>query len=237
MKCEPLCDFTDPVVKETAGRLASGAAGNDEIIERLFYYVRDNIRFGFSSEGDFLKASAIIEGGMGQCNNKSVLFLALCKALGIEAKIHFSLIKREIQRGLFRGFMFTLMPENISHSWVDVLTNGGWIALDAYINDIQYYSAARQALKRENLDIGYSVACSGGKSGAEFSKDNAHFVQMAAVIEDHGVFDEPADYYNSKNYRNRPGFLKNIIYRIYIKTVNRRIDNLRQTCAGGLCGT
>jgi hypothetical protein len=201
----------------------------------LFYFVRDRIRFGFSKEGDFVKASKVIERGMGQCNNKSVLFLALCKALGIEAKIHFSLIKREIQRGLFRGLVFRLMPKNISHSWVDVLTDGGWIALDAYINDIHYYRAAKETLKKENLDTGYSVACSGGKSSPEFSKDSKQFVQMAAVTEDHGTFDDPADYYNSKNYKNRPGFIKNIIYRIYIRTVNRRIDGLRQACAGGLC--
>jgi hypothetical protein len=236
MRYEPLCDYENPIVQKTAKALSKGLSSKDELIEKLFYYVRDDIKFGFFDEGDNIKASEIIERGKGQCNNKSLLFLALCKALGVEARIHFSLANKDIQKGLFRGLMFKLLPAKISHSWIDIKTGEDWVALDAYINDIQYFRAAKSILMKEKLDMGYSVACSGGKSSADFSKDGKQFVQMAAVVEDQGVYDEPADYYNSEKYRNKPGFIKNIVYKIYIKSVNRRIESLRQTCSSGLCG-
>ena len=47
-------------------------------LEKLFYYMRDEIRFGFPEDGDLVKASDTIRLGMGQCNTKGVLSFAGC---------------------------------------------------------------------------------------------------------------------------------------------------------------
>ena len=51
---------------------------------------------------------------------------------------------------------------------------------------------------------------------------------MAAVTGDHGVWDDPDDYYSSPLYRNRPGLLRMLAYRLLIGGVNRRVAKLRE---------
>lgn len=114
-----LADDDHPLVRETAERLIRGEEAPRRRLEKLFYYVRDEIRFGFPMDGDLVKASDTIGLGMGQCNTKGALFLALCRASGIPGRMHFSLIKKEIQRGLFTGLGYLLMPPLISHGWLD----------------------------------------------------------------------------------------------------------------------
>ncbi|MDX8350838.1 hypothetical protein [Cognatiyoonia sp. IB215182] len=57
--------------------------------------------------------------------------------------------------------------------------------------------------------------------------DHEAFQQMPAVTNDHGVWDDPRDYYNSPKYRNRPGLLRLWAYRLMIGKVNGRVADLR----------
>ena len=100
MKRTIYADYDNILVNETAERLTQNQNSTREKVENIFYYVRDEIKFSFPLKGDLVKASETIKSKKGQCNTKSALFLALCKAAGIPAKIHFSLIKKEIQKGL-----------------------------------------------------------------------------------------------------------------------------------------
>lgn len=145
-----LADYDNPLVRETAARLIGDANTVREKLNRLFHYVRDDIKFGFTQDGDLVKASTTIRLGKGQCNTKGTLLLALCKAVEIPAHIHFSLIKKEIQRGLFTGLGYKLMPPLLSHSWIEVEVDGKWRSIDSYINDEEYYLVARSKLRRND---------------------------------------------------------------------------------------
>ena len=222
-----LVDYENKLVVDTAKRITQGAETREEKLERVFLYVRDEIKFGFHEEVDYLTASEIINRGMGQCNNKTTVFLALCKVVGIPAKIHFSTIDKRIQQGLFRGIVYWMMPKEITHSWIDVELDGRVLKLDAFVNDKSYYSQAKGMLEKENLDTGYSISCSKGKSSIEFDINNENFVQMGAVKSDHGVCDEPLDYYKTDKYMNKLNFIKMFLYKMSIRTVNDRIKKIR----------
>lgn len=223
-----LADYDHPLVRETAKTLTNGETTVRGKIEKLFYYVRDKIKFGFPKDGDLVKASETIQSGVGQCNTKGTLFLALCKTLEIPARLHFSLIKKDIQRGLFTGIAYRLMPMLISHAWIEVEVDGIWHKLDSYINDEPFYYAAKTALRKCGWDTGFSVACSSGQSSAAFNLDRESFVQMDAVVQDQGVWDEPNDYYVSSFYKNRPNFFKLLLYWLLIGSINRKVEYLRQ---------
>lgn len=224
---DKLADFDSPLVRQTAAKLVDGAKDHREKLKRLFLYVRDEIKFAFPSEGDFVTASRTIERGYGQCNTKGTLFLALCKAVGIPARIHFSLISRDIQKGFFTGIAFWLLPKQISHSWIEVEIEGRWRRIDTFINDLELLEAAKAELKRRGWRTGLSVALKNGEASADLKLDHETFQQMAAVTVDHGVWDDPADYYASPQYRNRPGALRLWIYRQMIPGINRRVERLR----------
>jgi hypothetical protein len=224
---QKLADYDHPMVRKTSDRLTGDETSLVGMLEKLFYYVRDEIRFGFPKDGDLVKASDTIRLGMGQCNTKGALLLALCRAVNIPARIHFSLIKKEIQRGLFTGIGYLLMPLLLSHSWLEVMIEGKWRRLDSYINDIAFYTASKRALREKGWDTGYSISCASGECSADFRIDDEQFVQMGAVVADHGVWDEPSDYYRTDNYQNRPNLIKQILYRRMISRVNARVAHMR----------
>ncbi len=233
MKLKQLADTASPLVQKKAEELTATLTGDREKVRAIFHYVRDGIDFGFPSAGDLVSASETISSGMGQCNNKGILFLALCRGAGINARLHFSSIKKEIQRGLFTGLMYRLMPDTISHSWVEAEVEGAWHRIDSYINDIDFYHAGKCILAERNWDTGFSISCSGGSSTAELDFEEEGFVQMDAVIEDHGVH-EPEEYFTSSLYLNRPGFFKLMIYRLVVPGINDVIRKMRsgQRCEG-----
>jgi len=235
---EELADFNHALVREVADRLAFGATSEAEKLTRIFQFVRDDILFGFPPEGDFVKASQTIIRGYGQCNTKGILIHSLCKAVGIPSRLHFSGISKQIQHGFFTGIFYKLMPEKISHSWLEVKIDGTWYCVDSYINDLELHRAAVDKLAQIGWDTGFSVSRAAGSPSAELVLDNRHFSQMAAVAGDHGVWDKPSEYFSSSDYLNRPGRIKNWLYRLYLHIANRRIRNLRASVAKHtVCGT
>lgn len=222
-----LADVDHPLVQQTATELTAGLSEPRKKLERIFQFVRDQIEFGFPPEGDFVKASQTIERGYGQCNTKGILILALCKAAGIPARLHFSRISKQIQLGFFRGLFYRLMPNEISHSWLEVEIDRRWHQVDTYINDIVLHDAAVRELKRHGWQTGFSVSSASGEPSADFALDGMHYSQMAAVVGDHGAWDEPAEFLTGPDYLNRPGRIKQWLYRLYVPLANRRIRKLR----------
>lgn len=221
-------DVDDPLVQATATRLTAGLTDPVDKLERIFGFVRDDILFGFPPEGDFVKASQTIERGYGQCNTKGILILALCQAASIPARLHFSGITKEIQHGFFRGLFYELMPDQISHAWLEVELDGRWAQVDTYINDLALHRAAVLKLEEFGWETGFSVSRRAGEPSAEFALDTTEFSQMGAVVGDHGTWTKPADYLNGPDYLNRPGPVRQLLYRTYLPLVNRRVRTLRK---------
>ncbi len=232
---DPLADHDHPSVRATAWRLTEGltegpherAVSERDKLARLFAFVRDDILFGFPPGGDLMRASETLALGYGQCNTKATLLLALCKACAIPARIHFALIDKRIQRGFFVGPGYRLLPPELSHGWIEVRIDGRWRRIDSFINDLALYRAARRELARRGWQTGFSLALGGGETSPELNLDHEVFQQMAAVTGDHGTWDDPGEYYRSPGYRNRPGPLKRLAYRLMIGAVNARVRRLR----------
>lgn len=222
-----LADHDHPLVRETSARLTAGETTRRARLASLFLFVRDEIKFGFPEDGDLVMASETLRTGFGQCNTKATLLLALCKASMIPARIHFSLIGKEIQKGFFTGIAYWMMPSQISHSWIEVDIEGRWRRIDTFINDLPLFEAACAELKRRGERTGFSIALSDGEASADLNLDNEAFQQMAAVTDDQGVWDDPAEYYDSGLYRNRPGVLRLWFYQRLIGSINRRVERLR----------
>lgn len=225
---ERLADIDHPLVQQTVKKLVMGVENPHDKLERIFKFVRDEIVFGFPPEGDFVKASKTIERRYGQCNTKGILILALCRVVGIPAHLHFSQISKQIQHGFFKGLFYWLMPSEISHSWLEVEIDGEWHQVDSYINDLALHNAAVLELKRRGWETGYSVSAADGEPSANLDLDKTHYSQMAAVIGDHGIWEEPVEYLTGPDYLNRPGQIRQYLYRLYLPVANHRVRKLRE---------
>ena len=60
-----LSDSDNPVIKKKADELTSGKQSQLEKLQSIFYFVRDEIKFGFPPKWDEMKASEVIGCGLG----------------------------------------------------------------------------------------------------------------------------------------------------------------------------
>jgi len=228
MKTESrLSDFDHPVVESKAAELTLGRETPLEKIESIFNFVRDRIKFGFTPKWDEVKASEVLGYGLGYCNTKATLFVALCRACGVSTRVHFGLIDIRIMHGILPAFAFPLMPKVGGHCWTEVEVEGQWKRIDSYINDEKFYRSAVELLKANGLPLGYSVSFFEGKSSCEFNYGEKGFVHMGAVIEDHGTWDDAADYFHSPKYP-RFNAIQRIGYPLIAKLSNRNIERIRK---------
>lgn len=78
-------DAIDPRLRTLAVRLAGNAPTPRQAVERLFLFVRDRVKYVRDPHGeDFADSASVLSKGEDDCDGKSRLFVALCRALGIE---------------------------------------------------------------------------------------------------------------------------------------------------------
>jgi Transglutaminase-like superfamily len=226
-----LADFDHPLVQQKAAELASGNQPAMARLENIFLFVRDGIHFGFTPRWDEVRASEVLGYGVGYCNTKATLFRALCQAWGIPPRIQFGLIDIRVMRGILPSFSFPFMPKVGGHSWIEVQIDGQWKPIDSYINDREFYERALTRLHTRGGEIGYSMFLAKGKSSCELNYGEKGFVHMGAVVEDHGVWEDAAEYFASSSYR-RLSAMQSLVYPVLARLANRNVERLRAGATG-----
>jgi len=221
-----LSDYNHPFIRKKAEELTKDKINALEKFEALFYFARDGIKFGFPRKWDEVKASETLKFRIGYCNTKATLLLALCEAAEIPARIHTGLINIEIMRGIFPSFIFRNMPKKGGHSWLEVDIGNGWKPIDSYINDKIFYEGALKRLIESSMVTGFSISQANGGSSCDFNFGEKGFVQMGAVIEDHGVWGDFSEYMSSDKYTgmNR---MQLKVYPLIAMISNRNIKRIR----------
>lgn len=221
-----LSDHDHPRIQSKAARLTSAKMNQMEKVEAIFHFVRDDIRFGFPPKWDVVKASETLDYQLGYCNTKATLLHALCKATGINSRIHTGLIDITIMRGIFPSFAFPFLPESGGHTWTEIRIDGEWKPVDSYINDRPFYENARKRLHESGKSTAFSVSEAKGPSSCEFNFGDKGFVHMGAVVEDHGSWEDYSEYMASDRYlaMNR---LQLMSYPVIARLANRTISGIR----------
>jgi hypothetical protein len=221
-----LSDYDHTSIITKTEEITANRINRPEKVESLFYFVRDEIQFGFPPKWDEVKASETLQYGVGYCNTKATLLHALCKAAGIPARIHTGLIDIEIMRGVFPSFAFPFLPSSGGHSWMEINIEDEWKPIDSYINDKPFYEGALKKLKESGKVPAFSISHAKGESSCEFNFGEKGFVHMGAVVEDHGTWDDYSEYMSSDKYSSMDRIqLKS--YPLIAIISNRNIDKLR----------
>ena len=89
-------------IKEKAQELTNRQEKITEKAKRLFYFVRDEIKYDPYSPRylpEHYRASTILDRGGGYCVQKAVLLAALARAAGIPARLRFANIRNHLHSG------------------------------------------------------------------------------------------------------------------------------------------
>ncbi|MBN2045570.1 MAG: transglutaminase domain-containing protein [Anaerolineales bacterium] len=221
-----LSDYQHPEVRAAAARITDHAANSMQKLENIFYYVRDEIKFGMPQRWDKVKASETIACKTGYCNTKATLFHALCIAAGIPSRIHTGLIDLQIMDGVIPGAALQFAPKTGCHSWMEVLIGDQWHSIDSYINDLAFYRGALKLLHASGRKTGYSISELDAPSSCEFNFGQKGFVHMGAVVEDHGVWDDFSTYMASDRYIPMPGLML-ITFPALVWIAKRNAESIR----------
>lgn len=197
-----------------------------ERIKAIYNFVRDEILFGYNVD-DNISASRVLSDGYGQCNTKGTLFMALLRACGIPCRIHGFTIDKKLQKGAMTGIVYKNAPQNVFHSWVEVLHNDKWFELEAFILDKTYLEKLQQAnIGCTGAFCGYGVAVRDFKNPVIDFNGNNTYIQSEGINRDFGVYDCPDDLLKEHGQEISP--IKAFAYRhLGRHLMNRNVRKIR----------
>jgi transglutaminase-like putative cysteine protease len=123
----PFLDLDHPSVA-TFARRSAGAGTERERAVRLYYAVRDGIRYDPYSlrvTPEWLTASRTLEAGFGWCVPKAVLLAACCRAEGIPARLGFADVRNHLATERLLRFMD--VQDFLWHGYVSLRLDGRWV--------------------------------------------------------------------------------------------------------------
>jgi hypothetical protein len=223
----PLLDVHHPDIEALVDRRGWRALPLYDRIGAVYDFVRNEIAFGYN-EGDELPASSVLADGIGQCNTKSTLLMALLRAVGIPCRFHGFTIDKPLQKGAITGLAYWLAPQRIIHSWVEVSLEGRWIALEGFILDQPYLASLQRRFPQARRFCGYGAATPDlSAPGVEWRGQDT-YIQKEGIADDFGVFDSPDAFY-ARHGPNLSG-LKRWLYRRVIRhAMNRNVARIRES--------
>lgn len=195
-------------------------------IATIYDYVQNNILLGYN-KCDNLTATQVLAEGIGQCNTKATLLMALLRAVGVPCRLHGAKVTKVFQRSLMPKIMARLAPSLIVHTWVEVYYNGEWLCLEGVITDKAFISGLRQMFpdyKGEFFD--YAVAVNDFSNLQIDWRGESTAIQQQAVKVDLGVYDSPDEFY-AEYKQDYCGIKKYLYENIGRKIMTNKVAKIR----------
>jgi transglutaminase-like putative cysteine protease len=123
-----IVDADHPDVAGFAARHAGPGEDPRETAVRLYYAVRDGIRYDpyrAGADAASLRASATLRAGRGWCVSKAVLLAACCRARGIPARLGFADVRNHLSTARLRA----MMQSDVFywHGYTSIRLDGRWV--------------------------------------------------------------------------------------------------------------
>jgi len=109
--------------------LTEGSASDTQKIEKIFYFVRDEIKFDMVAN-QFMSAEEVLKAKKGACMNKALLLHDMAKKAGVPARLHFMRVKKTALEDLLHPAAYKLWPDNFFHTYAEVQLNNTWIPVE-----------------------------------------------------------------------------------------------------------
>ncbi len=221
----PLLDFAHALIERLIAHRGWRDLPAYERIGAVYDFVRNEIAFGYN-EGDELPASRVLADGLGQCNTKGTLLMALLRAVGIPCRFHGFTIDKPLQKGAITGLAYWLAPRRIIHSWVEVRLGERWIMLEGFILDQAYLASLQRRFPAAQRFCGYGAATPNlSAPRVEWTGEDT-FIQKDGIADDFGLFDSPDQFY-ARHGSNLRGVKRWLYTHVFRHLMNRNVARIR----------
>jgi len=150
-------------LKETAKNITRDANTPEEKLEKIFYFVRDQIVFDFL-ENSLMSAEEVLAAGRGSCMHKAVLLAEMAKEAGIPVRLHFMWVTKEALRDLLHPMSYFFWANPFLHTYPEVNLNGKWVPMEATFDKKLHEILLKKRLNfarypdRRNISIEFSTS-------------------------------------------------------------------------------
>ena len=189
----PMLDYCDASIQELIRERGWSELPEFERVRAIYNFVRDEVLFGYNVD-DGIPASRVLADGFGQCNTKGTLFMALLRSCGIPCRIHGFTIDKKLQKGAMTGIVYCSAPQDILHSWVEILLEDRWYELEGFILDKGYLKRLQAAHPEcRGAFCGYGVAVKDFQNPVIDFNRNDTYIQSEGITCDYGIYECPDD--------------------------------------------
>ncbi|WP_296623395.1 transglutaminase family protein [Marivirga sp.] len=135
LKSADFIDSDHPAVQQYAKEVTYGVKDEVEKVKYLYYAVRDGFRYDpyrldFSKEA--MKASSLLTRDYGYCVEKSCLFAAASRAIGVPSRLGFANVRNHIGTAKLEAVLQTDVL--VFHGYAEIYLNGKWIKVTPVFN-------------------------------------------------------------------------------------------------------
>ncbi|MDX1735038.1 MAG: transglutaminase family protein, partial [Halioglobus sp.] len=173
-------DSRHPDVVEQAGALTDGLANDLDRAVALYYWTRDAVRYNpyaVSSEPGAFLASATLRAREGWCVPKAILLAALCRALGIPARVGFADVRNHLSTDRMRQTMQTDIF--YYHGYTSIHLEGKWVKATPAFNIELCEKFGLQPLEFDGReDSLYHAFDRAGNKHMEYLSDRGEFTDL-----------------------------------------------------------
>lgn len=192
LRPSPCIDSESPAVLAFTSRVTAGAMTPRERAVRLFYAVRDEIRYdpyGTVLTEDGLRATSVLERGRGFCVAKATVLAAGARAAGIPARLGFADVRNHLTTERLRAQMGTDLF--VFHGFTELHLDGRWVKATPTFNQSLCDRFGVKALEwdgeSDSLLHPFDVA---GQRHMEYVRDRGTYIdvpldEMRAVFLEH----------------------------------------------------
>lgn len=218
----PQLDLSHPDIQITALNLTHRLPGARERALAIHEFVR-RVPFGAFSDVSHVRASDVLHANRGDCHSKGVLFVALCRAARVPARLNFLRIAPRYLNGILEE-----SPRSLAHAVGQVLIAGRWVSTDGYVVDPVLFARAWQLLRRGQSDSGWGIVAD-TKESWDGTTDCLQQFAPEDVMHDYGPFDDAAAFYAElSSDQGAPSWVTRLAYALTAQLVNRRAAKLRE---------
>jgi len=128
LRATPVIEAEDPMVTAFAKKAIRDASDAQTLAVRLYYAVRDEIRYdpySIDLSVDGLRAGTTLESGRGWCVAKAILLAACCRAMRIPARLGFADVRNHLSTERMRALMKT--DVFYWHGYTSIRIHDAWV--------------------------------------------------------------------------------------------------------------
>lgn len=116
-------------IQEATRAIANGAQTEGEKLERIFYFVRDEITFNWIFPQD-IPAEEVLFNGYGVCMQKAHLFSAMARKAGLQTRFRFEFVNKQALEDFLPSYAYKNWQDPFPHTVTEVFLNNKWVSFD-----------------------------------------------------------------------------------------------------------